>query len=180
MFVYTGLLYITLPYGPSFYKDIEASTNGAFRYYLNAIFLVVGTGLLVYIAFGRFSDKIERYLWLLGIAMGYGLFLTMTELPSERIHFLEYGLLSWPLAAALRHDFSGPRLLLFASLIISLLGFMDEGIQWLLPRGFFDLKDVWMNTAGGFLGLLLVRFVILPKDQCNYIHDFSPSHWNPI
>jgi len=157
----TSLIYVTLPMAPSFYQSIQGYTSGMFRLYINSVFLVIGIGTVGYLSLASISGKMWRYLSLMGITLGYGFFLATTELPSERIHFLEYGLLSWPLMMALKHHFSGPNLLLVAGLIISLLGFIDEVIQWILPNRYFELKDVGMNTAGGLLGILLVRFVFV-------------------
>ena len=160
---YTIVLYTTLPIAPWFYYRIEGLSGGLYGFYQNVFVLSTAAILMGYLAFHKMEKRAGPYLWFLIIALGYGLFLSWTELASERIHFIEYGLLSWLLMAALRHDFDGPKLLWLAGLIIFLLGFVDEVIQWVLPNRYFELKDVGMNTVGGLLGLLLARFVLMPK-----------------
>jgi len=160
---YITLLYSTLPLAPWLYSRIAGLSAGSFGIYLNVLILSIGISLSGYLPLVRIEKRPWPYLWLIGIAIGYGLFLATVELPSERIHFLEYGVLGWLLMNALSHDYNSHALLLVAALMIVILGFVDEGIQWVLPNRFFELRDVGMNTAGGLLGILLMRFVIPAK-----------------
>lgn len=74
------------------------------------------------------------------------------QLPIERIHFIEYGLLGWMTCWAVE---SRKSRFFTALLFISLIGVLDEGIQWILPMRVFDWRDIWMNMIGGNLGLFL-------------------------
>jgi hypothetical protein len=104
-----------------------------------------------------------------GFAVLYVLLLSRLRLPEERIHYLEYGLLAGFLYCALleRHNrlFSRPgtRLgsrviralgpILGALCLNALFGWLDEGIQALLPDRHYDLRDVMMNALAGTIAI---------------------------
>lgn len=69
----------------------------------------------------------------------------------ERTHLFEYGLV-----AALVHEAllerqtngrSAPKLTLLALAISLLLGWLDEGIQSILPNRVYDIRDVFFNSV---------------------------------
>ncbi len=80
----------------------------------------------------------------------------LAELPEERIHFLEYGLLGGMLfqASRLRAERlgrSGSRAELGAAVLAMVLaglaGWGDEGIQAVLPNRYYDLRDIVFNVV---------------------------------
>ncbi len=77
----------------------------------------------------------------------------------ERIHFIQYGLLSILIAYSLQLKMTGWRLMLATFVLTSFFGWMDEIIQYYLPMRYFDWRDVRFNVAAGILGIIL--FVIL-------------------
>ena len=104
------------------------------------------------------------------IAAGYVILLSRFKLPEERLHFLEYGIVGGLVFAALLErqkntgdtsgGTSGRRGPLWpavgAFLITGAAGWVDEGIQEILPNRFYDLRDVAMNAAGGALAIALI------------------------
>jgi hypothetical protein len=92
-------------------------------------------------------------------------------LPEERLHFLEYGLVAMLIYEALKERRArqnemgstapgahpGPFLLAFLSTLA--LGWIDEGIQALLPSRVYDLRDVGFNALAGLLSLSTLRLV---------------------
>ena len=101
------------------------------------------------------------------IATVYVLLLSRLQLPEERLHFLEYGIVGGLVFAALLErqkntgDTSGGTLgrrgplwpAVGAFLINGVAGWVDEGIQELIPNRFYDLRDVAMNAAAGALAI---------------------------
>jgi hypothetical protein len=101
------------------------------------------------------------------IATGYVILLSRFELPEEHLHFLEYGIVGGLVFAALLErqkntgdtpgGTPGRRGPLWpavgAFLITGAAGWVDEGIQEILPNRFYDLRDVAMNAAGGALAI---------------------------
>jgi VanZ family protein len=50
-------------------------------------------------------------------------------------------------------DNTNLRTIVISSILVFIIGLVDEFIQWLLPNRVGDLRDVAMNTIGGLLGI---------------------------
>ena len=88
----------------------------------------------------------------------YLLILWWMERPEERLHLLEYGvvaaLIYWALVERRENGRSLPMSPAWmAILITAALGWIDEGIQELLPTRVYDLRDVAFNAAAGVLAV---------------------------
>lgn len=96
----------------------------------------------------------------------YGIGVLRLEIPQERLHYVEYGLLAGLIYVGLRHrverppsgaTYAGalaPALLAFAA--GSALGLLDEALQGALwPRRYFDWRDVGLNARASSVGVLL-------------------------
>jgi hypothetical protein len=77
------------------------------------------------------------------------------DIPEERVHFLEYGVLGYLVLKATVDSWMIP--FLFSFILVSIMGGGDELIQWLLPDRVGDMRDVFMNSFGGLLGISVGR-----------------------
>jgi len=138
-----------------------------------------GKTLLLVVTFGAFAVAallLIRSVWrgqlrcqpsgMIVLGMVFGLFCTMTWNlrlnPEESLHFVQYGVLGILLFRALRHRLSDPSVYLVAALLGILLGLCDELIQWIVPRRFFDYRDVGINAMAGLLVQVAIAFGIRP------------------
>ena len=104
---------------------------------------------------------------LTAIAGLYLLLFYWTAMPEERLHLLEYGLLAGLIYAALAERqrnaaagaLRGPsRLPAWGAIIATALcGWVDEGIQFLLPDRYYDLRDIALNAVAGVLAVLALE-----------------------
>jgi hypothetical protein len=69
------------------------------------------------------------------------------ESPEEKIHFIEYGVVALLAYESFRRYW-------VALVFVFAAGWIDEGIQALLPSRYYDLRDVAFNAAAGALALL--------------------------
>lgn len=99
--------------------------------------------------------KKSTYLSLFCIIGVYTFASLQMRLPEERIHFVEYGILSFLILRALILDYEEIPAYLIAFLLTSLFGLGDEGIQHILPNRYYQHKDVLLNAASGGLGLFM-------------------------
>lgn len=78
--------------------------------------------------------------------------------PVERTHLFEYGLVAILIHQALleRKKNGQPTLrpALSAIIITILLGWIDEGIQAILPNRVYDIRDVLFNSLAGLMSVL--------------------------
>jgi len=134
---------------------------------------VVGWGLRG--LWRRRPGRLES-LTLVGIGVAYGLLFFALKTPEEAMHFVEYGVvavLTYEALAERNRDRLREALegelgvegrsawpvrwpALGALLVTGAAGWLDEGIQHLLPSRYYDLRDVFFNAAAGFLAVAAV------------------------
>lgn len=161
VFSYTLLIYISLPVMPGLWAKF-ARYAGDFTNYIAGIVLAA---LGLYIVFYLISRRkgLCAFIWLGILAFFYTWGLSRLELPIERIHFIEYGLLSLFVFRALRHNINGKSIYLWSGIAVFCLGFLDEGIQYALPNRVYETKDVIINGFAGVLGLFLIGLCFQPE-----------------
>jgi VanZ family protein len=101
------------------------------------------------------------------------------SIPEERLHLLEYGFLGFLVHRALILDTGKRQAYLAAFIITSLIGWGDEGIQYILPNRYYQFKDVSLNSASAALGLAMT-YVIYRDRKCagaphEHLIDKSPG-----
>lgn len=79
--------------------------------------------------------------------------------PVEMLHFLEYGAVGVLAFLSTSERWSTPKRFLFAALFTLAAGWVDEGIQALLPNRFYDLRDVGSDALAGLMAITV--FTIL-------------------
>ncbi|HAV77391.1 MAG TPA: VanZ family protein [Anaerolineae bacterium] len=76
----------------------------------------------------------------------------------ERTHLFEYSIVATLIYEALKERASQGRIVrapgLVAILVTSLIGALDEGIQFLLPSRVFDPIDMGFNALAGFMAVI--------------------------
>jgi len=78
------------------------------------------------------------------------------KIPEEKIHFIEYGFLAYFVFRAISFDLKEEPFVYFLSLLlVSLIGWGDEGLQHILPNRYYQIQDVLLNSISGALGLYL-------------------------
>lgn len=98
-----------------------------------------------------------REIWmLLAIGAAYAMIVVRMGIPiEERTHLFEYGLVAILIHRALRERRSEGRRVpvpaLLAVVSTALVGWLDEGIQALLPNRVYDLRDVGFNALAGLM-----------------------------
>ena len=101
------------------------------------------------------------------LAVVFGLFVGLTwqlrSNPEEAFHFVQYGVLALLLLRALRHRLADPTLYLAALMFGLFFGILDELIQWLIPRRFFDYRDILINATAVVLCVSGVAWGLRPS-----------------
>jgi len=120
-------------------------------------FLVAGGLAWLGIRFLR-SGHGGKGIWLaafLFVSLGYGLFLyRLSTYPVERFHLLEYGILAFLWIRALDVRTGWARRSCYALAGVLLVGFLDEVLQGVLPRRYYENRDILLNATSGVFGLV--------------------------
>lgn len=90
------------------------------------------------------------------VAAGIGI-CTQLSVPEEKIHIILYGILGAIILVDLRRSGASSHPFFTAMLIASLIGALEESIQWCLPFRIGEIKDGVLNIAGAFLGVLFIQ-----------------------
>ena len=96
----------------------------------------------------------ELGVWL-GVAAAYLMIFVRMDNPAERTHLIEYGVVAAFIHEALRERAKNGRRVplpaLLALVATALLGWLDEGIQSLLPNRVYDIVDVGFNALAALM-----------------------------
>jgi len=124
-----------------------------------AIFLAFAIWIVVRVARRRPGWREIAALVFFGLV--YLVTLVGIERHEERLHFVQYGVLgALVYGALLERRRTLPRSLFarwpvpVAVLLTAIAGWGDEGIQYLLPKRVYELRDVGLNVAAGLLVVL--------------------------
>ncbi|NKB86887.1 MAG: hypothetical protein GKS06_01525 [Acidobacteria bacterium] len=101
------------------------------------------------------ADSGDRWI-LVGVMAGYAVGSAILEVPQERLHYVEYGLLAGLIYCAGRAQGLSTGTAGIAALVgTSGLGYVDEVLQGALwERRYFDWNDVRLNVQAATLGTL--------------------------
>lgn len=127
--------------------------------------LIVFCFFLVYFIKQAKLKSMPRYIVLGILLICYGLSLQyLIVAPEERIHFIEYGMLSLFFFRAFSFDIRKKWLNYALTLsAVSLVGYLDEVVQYILPNRVYDIRDVGLNSLAGFL--MLIFILLLGSDS---------------
>jgi len=106
----------------------------------------------------RRPGRIE--IWVtLGITSVYGMLMLRLFLsPEERTHLFEYGLVGVLVFQALMERLNNGRQVrapaIIAIVVTALIGWLDEGIQAILPNRVYDIRDVGFNALAGLMAIV--------------------------
>lgn len=151
-----ALIYITIPFIRVLQGWFTARWDRELIGYAVVGVLVITTAAVL-LSLRSFAPRPSpaTVVWLVVIAAVYTWWaVSLWRVPEEAVHLLEYGVLGVLLYRALRPRIPDVTVYLAACLIGVLVGTVDEVIQWITPRRFFDFRDIFLN--GGSCALALV------------------------
>ena len=154
--IYVLFIYVSLPFFPAFIKTLRGFIS---KESLNLLSLVMSISFFLLLSVWIYNRKYKLNQFLLIISPL--LLLTYLSLSLdvwvERIHFIEYAVLGLLISRVVNvRTLHG---IIYTGCLVTLIGGVDEIIQWFLPNRVGDMRDVFMNSVGGLSGLWLGRFL---------------------
>ena len=105
-------------------------------------------------------DKFSRCLGILAIgSVIVAGIMAFEENPNKYIHIPEYILMSWLLYQAMIIDYRGSGILLLVLICAAMLGVVDEILQGIHPQRTYGWKDMIIDAASSFIGILTIMGV---------------------
>jgi len=164
LFAYILFVYATIPFGFQVVSWIVRRIGIlAFRRGVNSLGVAAGLLFTWYVFRQR---RLRTGSISLRLAMIYAIYLyffAVLEVPVKRIHFLEFSFLSVLVFRALRPLAAPPAIYLWLPLAALVVGIGDESIALLFPRRFAAVSDIIWDAAGGTLGALVLKFILLKR-----------------
>ncbi|MBU6391110.1 MAG: VanZ family protein [Planctomycetota bacterium] len=161
--IYTLTIYISLPFGPTFWRFVLRQWGNSINYLGWFLVFVSGAYFLIYLIFRREEKKPSVYIAFFFISLAcLAILKYMCCTGAERLHLLMYGILSCIVFWALKNEVKKTRVYLYTTILAFSLGLTDEIIQGFLPMRVFDVKDILMNWLSSGMGELFIAFVLEP------------------
>ena len=165
--VYVLFIYVSLPFFPAFISTLRGFIS---KELLNLLSLVLSISFFLMLSVWIYKKKYKLNKFLLIISPL--LLLTYLSLSLdvwvERIHFIEYAVLGLLISRAVNvRTLHG---IIYTGCLITLIGAVDEIIQWFLPNRVGDMRDVFMNSVGGLSGLWLGLYLFWDQQLLKIIH----------
>lgn len=134
---------------------------GLLRASVATAFALAGLALVIFVVRNPALRRPRTVGFLLGAAALYAAVIWPMESPEEKLHFIEYGAVGVLAFLSMPERLVLPRRFGAAAVFTVAAGWLDEGIQALLPSRYYDLRDVGFNALAGLMALSL--FVVLRR-----------------
>lgn len=166
--LYTLFIYINLPYAPAVRNFIVSRFGeGSITNIVGGILGAAGFILLIFLK--KIKASPGSYLWLIVLSAIYIYFILTIPIVAEKVHFLQYGLLSIFVFSALKDHFNDPSVYIIGALLVFILGLIDEYIQGILPNRVAEIRDICWNGLAGLLVQIAFYKVIKPRSINNSV-----------
>lgn len=154
--LYILLIFATIPYVPKVWGVVTEPLGKNISVVLNIVYFIAACCVTLYSYLDLKKRSFTFYLALGLIFLCYGYLLKGLTILIEKIHLLEYGLLSLLIYWAIKPKREG--ILIYAVILgaVFLVGWADELVQRITPGRVCEFRDVLLNWKAGVLGLLLV------------------------
>ena len=164
---YVIFIYVSLPFFPAFITTLRGFIS---KELLNLISLALTILFFLMLSVWIYKKKYNSRQFLLIISPLVLLTYLSVSLDVwvERIHFVEYAFLGLLISRAV--NVTNLQNIIFTGCLVTLIGAVDEIIQWFLPNRFGDMRDVFMNSVGGLSGLWLGRFLFWKQQLMKKFH----------
>jgi hypothetical protein len=162
---WTLIIYLTIPLARTIQEFVSENLGRPVFTYLVVAVVVLAIGVPAakrWRSAGLRSWPQVGWLLLIGGVFVVWAFRLGRGAPEEGLHFVQYGVLAVLLFRAYSHAIQDVTIYISAFLLGSVLGTMDEVIQWVVPTRHFDFKDIALNGASCFLALLAISRGLTP------------------
>jgi len=182
--LYTLFIIATLPYIVPFQRALGYKLADNLLTFIIISIALVFVLLISYIFFVKREKSLRKYLGILvGIILVaftvWWLILSTTYSRASKavefIHFFQYGLLCFLAYLCLKDRIKNPLIFIWGAMIVSTFGFIDEGIQWIIPSRTGELKDSLTNIACAVTFQIFISQIVEPKSGYARInkHDWK-------
>ncbi len=162
--IWSIVIFLTIPMARRIQVFVSKNwSRELFGHLVIAIALVFLIVTIIYLIRRRLPS-VWNYVWLVAVCavvIRYTVVL-MEDSPEEAFHFVQYGLLGLLIFRASSHRVRDPSIYFAAAFIGGTIGIIDETIQWITPRRYWAMGDIWLNFLGTSLSLVAIAMGLKP------------------
>jgi hypothetical protein len=147
--LWIGLIFVSIPLVRNLREEIiKIIPARAIGYAVMVVVVIVVAAALAHLKRSRAQVGVSDVAWLSGVSIVV-IWWTwrLMGAPEEAVHFLEYGVLGILLYRALDHRVADWTVFVAATLAGTVVGTVDEIVQWLVPNRIFDFRDIVLNSG---------------------------------
>jgi len=139
------IIFLTIPIARTVQELVRQHWGRAtFTYVVIAVVILAAVAAIFYRL--RVSVSTGSSVWLAFVSTVFiGYTIRLSAAPEEAVHFIEYAVLGSLIYRALTHRVKDVSIYFMALMVGAMVGIMDEAIQWVTPKRFWDLGDIWLN-----------------------------------
>jgi len=163
--MYLALIYATLGAAPIIWDAVDDFLGGKGVFAVFVAGSIAGIAILAYMASIKKERSVNNYLLLMLFAFMFLVLNKLAVFAVDKVHLIEYAVLSVLVYNALRIDLDrfDIRLYVIGSLVCLLAGFVDESLQCVMPDRYFDWRDIWLNALSSITAFGVIRYNILKR-----------------
>lgn len=154
--LYIVLIFATIPYVPKVWNSLTKPLVKSTSVLLNIGYGFLGFCFVLYSYFKLKKRSLAFYIALSLISLCYAYLLKNLSVTIEKVHLLEYGVLSFLVYRAIKPNIK--EILTYSIIlgVVFLVGWTDELIQRITPGRIYEFTDILLNWKAGILGMLLI------------------------
>ena len=155
---WVAVIYATVP----LVRTLQGWYSARFEPIWITVFVLASVGVTCWLIATRLrrSGRAVRpadVVWLGAVTTAAGwLTWQLRDRPEEAIHLLEYGILAALIYRAIRPTATDAAVLGATVLLTTLMGVVDEVIQWITPLRYWDLRDIGLNATAAVLAAIVL------------------------
>jgi hypothetical protein len=156
------VIFSTIPFARALIDTVDERIGLQVFLYVTVSLVLVG-GAVAFANLRKRQLPATAYLWLFAVSaafIAYAYYLR--DIPEEAIHVAEYGFLGFLVYRALVHRIHDYSIYFVATIIVGIVGIVDEYIQWVVPSRVFDLRDIRTNFIAGALAQVAIAKGLRP------------------
>jgi VanZ family protein len=171
------VIYCTIPVARALRELVAEQIGLDFFLYLTVALALIAGGF----AFRNLRNRdlpTNAYIFLFAFIAAFMMYIyQLRDIPEEAIHVAEYGAIGLLVYRALAHRTRDFSIYIMATLIVGMIGVLDEYIQWITPSRVFDLRDIRTNFIAGGLGQLAIMAGLRPHIIAGWPNSASGSRF---
>jgi hypothetical protein len=156
--IWVGVVYATIPLVRTFQRWILARLDrGWFTVFVLVAMAIIGLAVVRFVR--RLSIRLTTadIVWLVVVG-GFSVWWVwhLRAIPEEAVHLLEYAIMAALFYLAMRPPQTNIATMVSAVLLGTIMGTVDEIIQWITPQRYWEYRDVGINAGACILGMIAV------------------------